>query len=111
MDTTSKGRSGNKDRGLTRNQKRKAAYAEKAKAEQHNRQHGKRAATGSAAQPLGLRVHGEPCGNPACTKCFVRTGQGIYPRRGQPVFPGRVIGMERFRNEEAAQAAGANWNG
>ena len=67
----SKSRSGNKKRGLTRNQKRKADYKAKSEAENNRKGQGKRAGRSAKkqARPAGTRVHRRPCGNHACVDC------------------------------------------
>ena len=91
-------------RGLTKNQKRKAAYAAKAAHQMgSNVRHTK---IRRASRLVGMAVHRVPCGNVACRLCFHRVmGQGVYPNHGEPRYPGKVINGVRYRSPEEAQAA------
>ena len=75
MSQSKKRRSGKKNLGSTRNQRRKAEYAAKA-GEEWRRRSGPSA---SRARLVGTRGAHVDCGNPACRKCFVHVaGVGIY---------------------------------
>lgn len=71
-------RSGKKDKGLTKNQKRKQAYATQAGF--------KHADAGSRKKKrsrlVGSKGPHVSCGNVACKKCFEHIeGKGTYPRK------------------------------
>lgn len=76
---TSRSKLGAKAAGLTKNQKRKAAYAAKAKTEQTERRQGKlgkhiQRKSARAARLVGSAKHFVPCGNHACQSCPRRRG-------------------------------------
>ena len=60
-------------RGMTRNQKRKKAYADKAASGRNQKGTGKHAAAKSRRRVriVGTAVHVRPCGNHACKPCRV----------------------------------------
>lgn len=99
-----KGRSGKKNLGLTRNQRRKQEYAAKAAAEATERRRsgavGKHARDTKSVRLVGSAIHQRPCGNHACEPCRDMAA---------PKFPGRLFGLERIRTEEEAQARGLTW--
>lgn len=74
-------RSGNKNAGLTRNQKRKQEYAAM-RAEERAGKIGKRRARRSEK----TWIHETPCGNPACRKCYVRYMGVAIVSRDQEAF-------------------------
>jgi hypothetical protein len=84
---SSKKRSGNKSAGLTKNQRKKQAYAALSAATQKTRTKGgkasKRAARNAAANKLAkLRDHqtdsnSPACGNVGCKRCFPELNNGV----------------------------------
>jgi len=81
MSLSKKRRSGKKNLGMTRNQRRKAEYAAKAGQEWK-----KKNDSGSKVRLVGARGPHVSCGNPACTKCFIHIpGRGIY-KAGDPAL-------------------------